>query len=175
MRRLQETLRGKIAAGEGCGPFYAAIVDADGNVVAEAANDVVNAKCSHRHAEMNVIAAAEKKLGTWNLSGMGLTLYTTAEPCMMCAGGILWSGISRVVFGIGTEAVERIAGFDEGFKPNWRGEFAKRGIAVVGPVLPELGEAVMAEYVKRQGEVYSPRREGRAGAWPDMVYGTTRK
>jgi len=159
MQRLQETLRGKIVAGDGCGPFYAAIVDADSNVVAEAANSVVAAKCSHNHAEMNAISAAEKKLGTWNLSGKGLTLFTTAEPCMMCVGGILWSGISRVVYGIGTEAVER-AGFDEGFKPNWRDEFAKRGIAVVGPVLPELGEDVMAEYVKRQGEVYSPKRDG---------------
>jgi len=158
MRRLQETLRGMIAAGEGCGPFFAAVVDANGNVVAESANTVVNAKCSHAHAEMNAIAAAEAKLGTWNLSRKGLTLYTTAEPCMMCVGGILWSGIGRVVYGVGTEAVERIAGFDEGFKPNWREEFARRGIEVVGPVLPELGERVMAEYVKRQGEVYSPKR-----------------
>jgi len=159
MRRLQETLLAKIVAGEGCGPFYAAVVGADGEVVAEAANSVVNANCSHAHAEMNAIAAAERKLGTWNLSGRGFTLYTTAEPCMMCVGGILWSGVARVVYGVGTAAVERIAGFDEGFKPNWREEFAKRGITVVGPVLPELGESVMAEYVKRQGTVYAPTRD----------------
>jgi len=158
MARLQEALRGKIASGAGCGPFYAAVVGADGAVVAEAENSVVNDGCSHHHAEMNALAAAEKALGTWDLSGRGLTLYTTAEPCMMCVGGILWSGISRVVYGVATEAVERIAGFDEGFKPNWREEFAKRGIAVAGPVLPELGERVMAEYVRRRGTVYAPKR-----------------
>ena len=157
IRRLQETLLTKIRGGEACGPFYAAVVDATGMVVAESANSVVPSKCSHNHAEMNAIALAEKNLGTWNLAGHGLTLYTTAEPCMMCVGGILGSGIGRVVSGVATEAVERITGFDEGFKPNWQAEFAKRKIDVVGPVVPVVGEAVLAEYMRRQGIVYSPR------------------
>lgn len=106
---------------------------------------------------MNAIALAEQNLGTWNLAGRDLTLYTTAEPCMMCVGGILWSGIGRVVYGVATEAVEHITGFDEGFKPNWQAEFAKRKIEVVGPIAPEAGEAVLAEYMRRQGVVYSPR------------------
>lgn len=76
---------------------------------------------------------------------------------MMCVGGILWSGIGRVVYGVATESVERITGFDEGFKPNWRDEFAKHGIEVVGPVAPEVGEAVLTEYMNRQGVVYAPR------------------
>lgn len=41
MRRLQET-RGKILAGEDCGPFYAAIVDENGVIVVESANSVVS-------------------------------------------------------------------------------------------------------------------------------------
>lgn len=157
MRELQEKLRGLIRSGAGCGPFYAAVVGPDGEVVAEAANSVVAENCSHDHAEMNAIRLAERKLGSWNLAGRSLVLYATAEPCMMCVGGILWSGISRVVYGVGTEAVERIAGFDEGFKPAWREEFAKRGIEVVGPVLPELGESVLEEYVARAGVIYKPR------------------
>ena len=159
MRRLQKALKDRIEAGDPCGPFYAAIVDSNGGVVAESANSVVPSACSHNHAEMNAIALAEKKLGTWNLSGKGLTLFTTAEPCMMCVGGILWSGLERVVYGVATEAVERITGFDEGFKPNWREEFAARGIRVTGPLLPELGEEVLAAYMKRRGIVYSPRKE----------------
>lgn len=157
IRRLQATLLEKIRAGEPCGPFYAAVVDAEGAIIAESANSVVASKCSHHHAEMNAISLAEKTLGTWNLAGRDLTLYTTAEPCMMCVGGILWSGISRVVYGVSTEAVERITGFDEGFKPNWQAEFAKRKIEVVGPVVPEVGEAVLAEYMCRQGVIYAPR------------------
>ena len=158
MRRLQSTLLSRIEAVDGCGPFYAAVVSADGTIVSESANSVVSAGCSHNHAEMNAISLAERKLGTWNLAGKGLTLYTTAEPCMMCVGGILWSGIERVVFGVPTESVERMVGFDEGFKPNWREEFARRCITVVGPLLPEVGEAVLAAYIKRSGVVYSPER-----------------
>jgi len=158
IRRLQATLLSKIQAGDKCGPFYAAVVDGDGEVVAESANSVVPSNCSHNHAEMNALALAEKKLGTWNLSRRGLTLYTTAEPCMMCVGGILWSGVGRVVYGVGTTSVERITGFDEGFKPNWREEFARRNIEVTGPVVPDVGEAVLAEYMRRQGVVYSPSR-----------------
>jgi len=158
MRRLQETLLARIEGGDACGPFRAAIVDAEGKIVAEETNGVVKTNCSHAHAEMQTIAAAEKLLGSWNLAGRGLTLYTTAEPCMMCVGGILWCGVERVVYGVGTEDVEAIAGFDEGFKPNWREEFARRGISVVGPVLPELGRRVLAAYRARQGVVYSPQR-----------------
>ena len=65
------------------------------------------------HAEMNAIALAEKALGPWNLAGRGLTLYTTAEPCMMCVGGILWSGIKKVVYGVPSDRVEALTGFDE--------------------------------------------------------------
>ena len=130
---------------------------AGGAVVAESANSGVPSQCSHNHPEMNALALAEKALGSWKLAGCGLTLYTTAESCMMCVGGILWSGIGRVVYGVATESVERITGFDEGFKPNWWDEFAKRGIEVVGPVAPEVGEAVLTEYMNRQGVVYAPR------------------
>lgn len=158
IRELQAKLLKRIQAGDSCGPFYAAVVDDRGEIVAESANSVVSSACSHNHAEMNSIALAEKRLGTWNLSGRGMTLYTTAEPCMMCVGGILWSGIKRVVFGVATASVERITGFDEGFKPNWREEFARRNIEVAGPVAAEVGEAVLAEYMRRSGVVYSPAR-----------------
>jgi len=157
MRQLQATLLGKIQAGEPCGPFYAAVVDADGQIVVESANSVASENCSHNHAEMNAITLAERHFGSWNLAGRGLTLYATSEPCMMCVGGILWSGIERVVYGVPTQSVERITGFDEGFKPSWREEFARRNIEVVGPVAAEVGEAVLAEYMRRAGVVYSPR------------------
>lgn len=157
MASLQSRLLGLIESGDGCGPFLAAVVDGEGKIVAEAANSVVKSGISHAHAEMNAIAAAENALGTWNLAGKGLTLFTTAEPCMMCLGGILWSGIERVVYGVSTASVERITGFDEGFKPSWRDELSKRGISVEGPILEAEGEAVLKAYMARQGIIYSPR------------------
>ncbi len=49
------------------------------------------------HAEVVAIRAAAKKLGRWNLSDC--ELFVTLEPCVMCAGAIVYSRISRVVFG----------------------------------------------------------------------------
>ena len=49
------------------------------------------------HAEVVAIRDAAAKLGRWNLSG--LELYVTLEPCAMCAGAIVYSRISRVVYG----------------------------------------------------------------------------
>ncbi len=48
------------------------------------------------HAELLVLRAGAKKLGRWRLGG---TLYTTLEPCVMCAGAIVQARIDRLVFG----------------------------------------------------------------------------
>lgn len=154
---LQEDLLSRIRSGEGCGPFLAAVYDRTGACLARAANSVVRTKCSHNHAEMNVIRLVEEQLGTWNLAAYDLVLYTTSEPCLMCTGGILWSGIRKVVFGVPTPSVEAITGFDEGYKVGWREAFEKRGISVVGPLAQECGEDVLREYVRLGKTVYSPR------------------
>lgn len=158
MLDLQAKLLRSIRDGAPCGPFMAAIYDRDGRRLVEAVNSVVSSNCSHNHAEMNAIRLAEEKLGTWDLGPHDLVLYTTSEPCMMCMGGILWSGIRKVVYGVPSEAVERLDGFDEGFKPQWKAEFAKRGIEVVGPVAQSAGEEVHREYVRRHASVYMPNR-----------------
>ncbi|MCH5162113.1 MAG: tRNA adenosine(34) deaminase TadA [Clostridiales bacterium] len=49
------------------------------------------------HAEVVAIRDAAKKLGRWNLSGC--ELFVTLEPCVMCAGAVVYSRISRVVYG----------------------------------------------------------------------------
>ena len=153
---LQEELKKRIA--HGSGPFLAAIYDESGNLIAKQANSVVRNSCSHNHAEMNAIAVAEEKLGTYDLSAHSLKLYVTAEPCIMCLGGILWSGIREIYFGVPSDRVEEITGFDEGFKPNWFDEFKKRGITVYGNIAAEVGEAVLKEYVQKGNNIYKPKR-----------------
>ncbi len=142
----------------GSGPFLAAIYDDQGNLVSKEANSVVSELCSHNHAEMNAIKAAEKKLKTYDLSSFNLSLYVTSEPCIMCLGGIMWSGIKAVYFGVCSKKVEEITGFDEGFKPNWFEEFKKRGIAVYGNIETEAGEKVLKDYVAGGYKVYKPER-----------------
>lgn len=143
---------------KGSGPFVAAIYDKDGNLVVKVANSVVNEHCSNNHAEMNAIKAAEQKLGTYDLATYNLKLYVTAEPCIMCVGGIMWSGIKEVYYGVPSKSVEEITGFDEGFKPHWFKEFKKRGIIVYGNIEPKLGERELFNYVKEGKEIYIPSR-----------------
>jgi len=142
----------------GYGPFLAAVCDDSGNLIALAANSVVGESCSHNHAEMNAIKLAEKKLGTYDLSPYNLSIYVTSEPCVMCLGAIMWSGIKAVYYGVPSDRVTKITSFDEGFKPNWFDEFKKRGITVYGNIEVDAGEKVLKDYVSQGHIVYKPKR-----------------
>ena len=154
--RLQQDLKQNIE--NGIGPFLAAVIDEDGNIISKETNSVVHEQCSNNHAEMNAIRAAEKKLGTYNLAPYNLSLYVTSEPCLMCVGAIMWSGIKNVYYGVSSKRVEEITGFDEGFKHNWFEEFKTRGITVYGNIEHEAGEEILKNYVKSGKEVYKPTR-----------------
>lgn len=154
---LQAELR-EMINNQNSGPFLAAIYDENGKLIAKASNSVVNENCSHNHAEMNTIKEAEKVLNTYDLSKYNLSIYVTAEPCIMCIGGILWSGIKNVYFGVTSKEVEEITGFDEGFKPNWLEEFKARGISVYGNIEREKGISVLKYYVESGKTVYKPER-----------------
>ena len=143
---------------EHCGPFCAAIYDDKGNLIAKAQNNVVPACDCTNHAEMNAIRLAQKKLNTYDLSKYNLSIYVTAEPCIMCVGGIMWSGIKNVYFGVYSKDVEAITGFDEGYKPNWIEQFKQRGINVYGGIEQEYGKKVLAKYVKSGNTIYKPNR-----------------
>lgn len=149
----------RINVEKGFGPFLAAIFDEEGNLIAEASNSVIKDGCSNHHAEVNAIKIAEKKFGTYDLSKYNLSLYVSAEPCMMCLGAILWSGIKRIYFSVPTKDVEKITGFDEGIKPNWIEEFQKRGIEVFGGIEVEEGKKLLSYYINSKKEIYKPKRE----------------
>lgn len=75
----------------------AAIIVKDGEIIATGSNSREAENSILGHAEINAMEAAAQKLGDWNLSGA--TLYVNLEPCPMCAGAILQSHISEVIFG----------------------------------------------------------------------------
>ena len=154
--QLQAEMADYIA--NGSGPFLAAVFDDKGNLISKTANSVVSETCSNNHTEMNAIKMAQKNLGTYDLSKHNLSLYVTSEPCMMCIGGIMWSGIKAVYYGVPSKRVEEITGFDEGFKPNWFEEFKNRGIVVYGNIEVEEGEKVLHNYVNTGKTVYQPER-----------------
>lgn len=154
--QLQEDLKNRLE--DGVGPFLAAIYDDKGNLISKETNSVVHDQCSNCHAEVNAIKAAEKKLGTYDLAPYNLSLYVTSEPCIMCLGAIMWSGIRNVYYSVTSKRVEEITGFDEGFKPDWLNEFKSRGITVYGNIANIEGEKVLEYYVKSGKPVYKPSR-----------------
>ena len=143
---------------QGCGPFFASVYDENGNIVAEAGNSVVNDKCPIYHAEVNAIRATCKKLDTYDLAPYNLSLYVNAEPCIMCVGAIMWSGIKHVYYGVPSKTVEKLTGFDEGFKPRWFNEFKKRGINVYGNICTDEGADVLKQYKTDKKKIYMPKR-----------------
>lgn len=155
--QLQDEIGDYIA--NGSGPFLAVVIDDKGQIISKTANSVVSEGCSNNHAEMNAIKMAQKNLGTYDLSKHNLSLYVTSEPCMMCIGGLMWSGIKAVYYGVPSKRVEEITGFDEGFKPNWFEEFKNRGITVYGNIEPEVGEKELHRYVNDGKTVYKPTRD----------------
>ncbi len=79
-------------------PFGAVVVSADGTVLAEAyCNTTETGDCTG-HAETNAVRDVSPRVGRDVLAKA--TIYSSGEPCVMCAGAIFWSGIQRVVFGI---------------------------------------------------------------------------
>ena len=107
---INEARKG-IHSGHG-GPFGSVIVK-DGVVVAKGHNQVIKNQDPTCHGEMMAIHKACKKLGTFDLSGC--ELYTTAEPCPMCLGAILWANISKVYFGCNIVDTEEIGFRDKVF------------------------------------------------------------
>lgn len=82
-----------------CGevPIAAAVLDAKGEVVASAHNEVETRGDATAHAELLAIRAASEKLGSKYLEGC--TLVVTLEPCPMCAAAISLAKIGKVIFG----------------------------------------------------------------------------
>ena len=157
--KVMQNVHNKTAEGvrNGKGPFYAEIYDANGNLVISSSNSVVEDNCCLHHAEINTIKKAHEKFKEYSLAPENLTIYINAEPCIMCAGAIMWSGIKTVYFGVPSSEVERITGFDEGYKPNWIKEFKKREITVYGNIEQQAGEKVLEDYVNSGKKIYKPR------------------
>lgn len=93
------------------GPF-AALVVRNGEMVAQAGNQVVPLHDPTAHAEMMAIRAACRALNHFQLTGCDL--YTTCEPCPMCLGAIYWARPARIFYAA-TRRDAAAAAFDDAF------------------------------------------------------------
>jgi tRNA(adenine34) deaminase len=93
---LEAMAEARAAEAAGEVPVGAIIVSASGEVIAHGDNRVLRTSDPTAHAEIVALRSAGMFLGNYRL--LGCTLYSTLEPCSMCAGAILHARISRLVY-----------------------------------------------------------------------------
>lgn len=87
----------ELAMSAGDVPVGAIVVDAAGLILSSARNRREAEQDPTAHAEVEALRAASRRTGAWRLAGM--TVYTTLEPCPMCAGALVNARVARVVYG----------------------------------------------------------------------------
>lgn len=141
------------------GPFGAAIFAREtGALVSVGVNSVLRLNNCVLHAEILAIMAAQTRLGCYTLhddASRHYELFTSCEPCAMCLGAALWSGVSRLVCGA-TRADAARLGFEEG--PVFAASHAyleARGVEIVHGVLRDEANAALDRYRDSQGVIYN--------------------
>ena len=141
------------------GPFGAAVFERDsGKLVAVGMNSVVRLNNSTLHGEMVAFMIAQRRVGAFSLSAPGLPVHelvTSCEPCAMCLGATLWSGVKRVVYGAGRKDATRLK-FEEGpvFPESYK-YLEDRGLEIVRGVLRDEASAVLELYREKKGKIYN--------------------
>jgi tRNA(Arg) A34 adenosine deaminase TadA len=125
-----------------CGnhPFGAILVGPDGAVLMEQENAYQPTRDMTGHAERVLMTRASQTYPTEFLRDC--TMYTSAEPCAMCAGAAYWAGIGRVVYGLSENQLKEITG-NHPENPTLDlpchvvFEAGQRRVEVIGPMLIE--------------------------------------
>ena len=143
LRRSFEVARRALTHGNH--PFGAILVDADRNVLIEAENGYMPDHDGTAHAERLLATQACTTIPA-DILGTA-TLYSSAEPCAMCAGAMYWAGIGRLVYGLSEHRLRDITG-DHPENPTLnlpcRDVFGsgRRSTDVVGPLLEDEAAAL---------------------------------
>jgi tRNA(Arg) A34 adenosine deaminase TadA len=143
LRRSFEVARRSLTHGNH--PFGAILVDARANVLLEVENGYMPDHDGTAHAERLLATQACTTLSPEVRNGA--TLYSSAEPCAMCAGAIYWAGIGRLVYGLSEHRLRAVTGnhpenptLDLPCREVFRS--GQRATEVVGPLLEDEAEAL---------------------------------
>lgn len=98
------------------GPF-GCVIAKDGKIIGRGHNRVLANNDATCHGELEAIRDASRNIGSHDLSGA--VLYTTAAPCPMCKGAILWANIDKVYYGCNINDTDKIGFRDEVFYQKW--------------------------------------------------------
>jgi tRNA(Arg) A34 adenosine deaminase TadA len=133
------------ARARGTHPFGAILVNATGEALTEAENGYLPDRDMTGHAERLLATQASKQFDPRFLADC--TIYSSAEPCAMCAGAIYWAGIGHVVYGLSERRLKTMTG-DHAENPTLdmpcRTVFAagQRRVEVIGPLLEDEAAAL---------------------------------
>lgn len=135
-------------------PFGALLVDPHGEIVLEAENTVNTGRDCTGHAETNLMRMASARYRPAELAGF--TLYTSTEPCPMCAGAIYWGGVGRVVYALSEMALYAMTegNPDNDALPLPCREVLARGVRTVevrGPLLEDEARTVHVGFWGKAG------------------------
>jgi tRNA(Arg) A34 adenosine deaminase TadA len=124
-------------------PFGALLV-LRGQVVAEAQNTVNSEQDLTCHAELNLLSELKHKLSAQELSEA--VLYASTEPCAMCAGALVWSGIRHLVYGCSALDLNRIAGGSFAVECREIFSHSTEIFQVTGPLLAQEAQELHQDY-----------------------------
>jgi len=127
-------------------PVGAVVLSADGDVVATAANRREASADPTAHAEVLALRAAAAARGSWRLDG--LTLVVTLEPCAMCAGAVVLSRVSRLVYGAADPKAGAVGSLWDLVRDR---RLNHRPEVVPGVLESECGEALREWFEARRG------------------------
>jgi tRNA(Arg) A34 adenosine deaminase TadA len=158
MRLAIELARENVERGTG-GPFGAVVVEREsGRLVSVGMNSVIRLHNSTLHGEIVAFMMAQRRLQSYTLAGPGMPeheLVTSCEPCAMCLGAALWSGVRHIVVGAAREDATRLR-FEEGpVFPQSYAYLEQRGIAITRDVLRADAKSVLEAYRARGGKIYN--------------------
>ena len=123
-------------------PIGACILDENGKLLASAFNRTITDNDPTAHAEIVVLREAARKIGNYRLTGS--TVYTTIEPCAMCAGALVNARVSRLVYGADDERFGAVrTHFGIGVS-----EVLNHRIEVVSGISEEECRAMMQEFFR---------------------------
>ncbi|WP_049944645.1 nucleoside deaminase [Haloarcula marismortui] len=138
MQRAFELAR--TAVNRGDRPFGSVLVR-DNEVVMEASNRVLTESDVRRHPELQLAHRAMQEFDPDERAET--VMYTSTEPCPMCAGGLRYAGLGRVVYSVGSDEMGEFSGHEESVRS---GEILAGITDVAGPICHEEGLAIHEDF-----------------------------
>ncbi len=143
---------GRRAEQSGNHPFGAVLVDGHRNLLMEAGNAYFPSRDATAHAERLLATEGSKQYDPEFLAEC--TMYSSAEPCAMCAGAIYWAGVGRLVFGLSEKRLLKITGnhpenptLDLDCRKVF--ESGQRATEVVGPLLEDEAALLHVDFWRK--------------------------